>query len=132
MRPPKQAISPSVVRTLNKPSGSGDHHGARLKPPSPTPFSVSVHEYSNVSPLRNWMGSTPLVENRHVCRFAKPAQNGGTGFWSSMTIEPGNELLTFRTETGQSSNTRVCTTALFGSGVANADAARHTPASAKG
>jgi hypothetical protein len=99
-RPPKQAISPSVVRTLNRPSGSGDHHGARLKPPSPTPFSVIVAEYSNVSPFRNWIGSTPFVEKRHVCRLAKPAQNGGTTFWSSIEIRPGNKLLTVRTETG--------------------------------
>src|SRR5262245_35687228 len=130
MRPPKQAISPSGVRTLNRPSGSGDHHGARLRPPSPVPFSTIVHEYSNVSPFRNPIGSTPFVENRHVCRFAKPAQNGGTTFWSSIWITPGNVLVTFRTDTGQSLNTRVCTTALFGSGVANAVAARHAPANA--
>src|SRR5215467_4329417 len=76
------------------------------------------------------MGSTPLVENRHVCMFAKPAQNGGIVFWSSMTIAPGNVLVTLRIETGQSLNTRACTTALFGSGVANAVAARQAPATA--
>src|SRR6516164_7092405 len=130
-RPPKQAISPSVVRQLNRPSGSGDHQGARLRPPSPpTPVIMYVHEYSNVSPFRNPIGFTPSVENRHVCMFAKPAQNGGTLLSSAITIAPGNALVGVRVEVGQSLNTRRCSTALFGSGVANAVAARHAPANA--
>src|SRR5262249_25632877 len=74
------------------------------------------------------------VEKRHVCRLAKPAQNGcGGWFWSLIAIEAGNELVMFRIEIGQSLNTRAWTTALFGSGVANAEAqVRHAPASASG
>src|SRR5262252_967551 len=117
MRPPKQAISPSAPSfTLNRPSASSENQGDMLRPPSPTPFSTSVQEYSNVSPFTNWMELTPSVEKRHVCRFANPAQNGATAFWSSIVIEPGNELIVLRTDTGQSLNTRVCSTALFGSG----------------
>src|SRR5215831_20929072 len=131
MRPPKQAISPSVVRQLNRPSASGENHGDMLKPPSPPmPVIVYVQEYSNVSPLRNWMGSVPFVENRHVCMFAKPAQNGGTELSSAIWIVPGNELVELSVDVGQSLNTRRCSTALFGSGVANAVAARQTPAKA--
>src|SRR5262245_4983450 len=132
MRPPKQAISPSVVRTLNRPSASGDHHGPRFRPPSPMPSSSSEHEYSNVSLLWNSTALMPSVEKRHVCRLAKPAQNGcGGWFWSLIAIEAGNELVMFRIEIGQSLNTRAWTTALFGSGVANAEAqVRHAPASA--
>src|SRR5262249_14371062 len=130
MRPPKQAISPSVVRTLNKPSASSENHGDIDKPPSPTPFSNSVHAYATVSPFRKWIEFTPSVEKRHVCRFANPAQNGATVFWSSIWIEAGNEFVVLRTETGQSLNTRRCSTALFGSGVANAAEAstRHAAA----
>src|SRR5262252_4521334 len=101
MRPPKQAISPSVERTLNKPSASGDHQGARLSPPSPPrPLRVNVQEYSKVSPLLNAIGFTPSVEKRQVCMLANPAQNGAILFSSSMTIEPGNELVVLRVEIG--------------------------------
>src|SRR5262245_14402384 len=51
MRPPKQAISPSVVRRFIRPSACGPHQGDRLRPPSPTPLSTISHENSNVSPL---------------------------------------------------------------------------------
>ena len=108
MRPPKQAISPSVVRTLNRPSASGDHQGERLKPPSPAPFSTRVAEYSNASLLENWMGLIPSAEKRQVCMFAKPAQAGcGGWFWSSIWINPGKAFVMLRIEIGQSSNTRV-------------------------
>src|SRR5262252_8133858 len=127
MRPPKQAISPSVSLTLKRPSVSAPNHGDRFKPPSPPrPSSTSVQEYSNASPFRNWIALTPSVENRHVCRFAKPAHNGCGGSLSSLiTIEAGNEFVVFRIEIGQSLNTRRWSTALFGSGVANAVHARH-------
>src|SRR5882762_209957 len=129
IRPPKQAISPSVVRTLNRPSASGENHGDILRPPSPTPLSTSVQEYANASAFWNWIALTPSVEKRHVCRFAKPAHSGcGGWFWSEITIEPGNAFAGVRMEIGQSSNTRVWRTALFGSGVANAAVASARPA----
>src|SRR5262249_1082065 len=118
MRPPKQAISPSVVRTLKRPSASGLYHGESERPPSPTPLSTSVQLYSNASPFRNWIALTPSVENRQVWRLANPAQNGATLFWSLISIEPGKALFVFRTETGQSLKTRRWRTALLGTGVA--------------
>jgi hypothetical protein len=118
------AISPSVVRTLNRPSTSGENHGDMFRPPSPPPLRTRFAEYSNVSPFWNGIAFTPSVEKRQVCRFAKPEQSGWGGtFWSSITIDPGNALTVVRVEIGQSLNTRVCNTALFGSGVASAGAA---------
>src|ERR1043165_3737939 len=76
MRPPKQAISPSVVRQLKRPSASGENHGDMLSPPSPTPFNTIVVEYSNASAFWNWIALTPSVEKRQVCRFAKPEHWG--------------------------------------------------------
>src|SRR5689334_22744971 len=127
MRPPKQAISPSVVRTLNRPSASGEYHGDRLRPPSPGPLRMTFAEYWNASPFRNWIGFVPSVEKRQVCRFAKPT-HWASGSWSLITIDPGNALIGVRTESGQSLNTRRCSTALFGTGVAEAVVAANASA----
>src|SRR5262245_22877007 len=132
MRPPKQAISPSVVRKFIRPSACGLHHGPMLRPPSPTPLNTISHEYSNVSSFRNcWSFAPPSLENRQVWRFAKPAQNGGTTFWSSIVMNAGKLLFTVRIEVGQLSNTRSWIFAPFGGVVANAEAARQQPASAR-
>src|SRR5260221_4126327 len=107
MRPPKQAISPSVVRQLKSPSASGENHGDRLRPPSPTPLSTTVLEYSNASAFWNWIALIPSVEKRQVWRFANPTHCASVGgFWSEIWIRPGKRLLVVRTEVGQSLNTR--------------------------
>src|SRR5215831_11024073 len=76
IRPPKHAISPVVQFSMNLPSASGDHHGARRSPPSPCVSLPSMFtsaqkryalQFSNL-----FLDTPPSSEKLQVWRFAKP------------------------------------------------------------